>query len=75
MEDRIQTYDVIEVYSFVRQTIKERNILVLTKPPKLIYTDLKTKIGLPRDYTECLKDKVYDQECSSDWISIPNHIV
>ena len=64
MEDRIQSYDVIEVFSFVRQTIKERNILVLTKPPKLIYGSMKTKIGLPKDYAENLKEKAFDKDCT-----------
>lgn len=75
MEDRIQSFDVIEVFSFVRQTIKERNILVLTKPPKLIYESLKTKIGMPKDYADNQKEKVFDQDCSKDRVSIPKNII
>ena len=65
MEDRIDTFDVVEVFTFVKQTIKERNILVLTKPPKLVYGKLKMKIGSPKDYAENVKEKVFDSECSS----------
>lgn len=75
MEDRIETYDIVEVFTFVKQTIKERNILVLTKPPKLIYGKLKTKIGLPKDYAENLKEKVFDNECSKERTEIPKNVI
>ena len=63
------------MFSFVKQTIKERNILVLTKPPRLIYSKLKTKIGLPKDYAENLKEKVFDKDCPKDRIAIPKNII
>ena len=75
MEENIETYDVVEVFSFVKQTIKERNILVLTKPPKLIYGKLKTKIGLPKDYSDNLKDKVFDNDCAKEKTAIPKTVI
>ena len=75
MEDRLQTFDVVEVFTFVKQTIKERNILVLTKPPKLVYSGLKTKVGTPKDYADNLKEKVFEGECPRDKIAIPQHIL
>ncbi len=33
-----------------------KNVLILAKAPKLIYKDLKTKIGCPRDYDLNVKD-------------------
>ena len=45
MEDKIESFDVIEVFSFMKQTVKDRVILVLTKPPKLVYSKIKTNIG------------------------------
>jgi hypothetical protein len=49
----------------MKQTVKERVILVMTKPPKLIYP-CKVKIGEPKDYNDNLKNKVFANECSSD---------
>ena len=75
LDDRIQTNDVIEVFTFTKQTIKERNILVLTKPPRLVYSGLKTKIGSPKDYNDNLKEKVFDKDCHKDRTAIPKAII
>lgn len=75
MDDKIETYDVIEVFSFMKQTIKERTVLVLTKPPRLVYGKMKTKIGAPRDYAENIKDKVFDEDCHKDKCAIPKHVI
>ena len=42
----------------MKQTVKERAILVLTKPPKLV-CPCKVKIGDPKDYSENKKNNVF----------------
>ena len=76
MEENIETYDVVEVFSFDKKTIKERIlVLTITKPPKLIYGKLKTKIGLPEDYSDNLKDKVFDNDCAKEKTAIPKTVI
>lgn len=75
MEDKIESFDVIEVFSFMKQTVKDRVILVLTKPPKLVYSKIKTNIGQPKDYVENLKEKVFEAECPHGKTSIPQKII
>ena len=54
---------MLEVFTFLKQSVRERTILVLTKPPKLVYSTLKAKIGVPKDFGENCKSNVFNSEC------------
>mgnify|MGYP006907144482 CR=1 FL=1 len=59
----------------MKQSVKERTILVLTKPPRIIYKECKAKIGSPKDFLENLKvDKFFNNECQKTSTSIPSEI-
>jgi hypothetical protein len=74
MEDKIENFQVLQVSTFMKQTVKERVILVLTKPPKLVYA-CKVKIGEPKDYNDNLKNKVFSAECSPSKTMIPGAVL
>lgn len=73
MEDALSNFAIVEVFTFMKQNVKERVILVLTKPPKLIY-DCKVKIGEPKEYAENLKNGVFDTECLARTTAIPKEL-
>ena len=62
MEDVIINFAVIQVFTFMKQSVKDKTILVLTKPPKVVYPKLQVKIGEGRDYADNLKSKFFDSE-------------
>ena len=64
MEGEIKNFDILQVFTFLKQSIKERTILVLTRPPKIVYSTLKAKVGNPKDYSDNIKDKVFDKDCA-----------
>lgn len=59
------------MFSFLKQSIKERTILVLTKPPKMVYNTLKSKIGNPKDYADIQKESGYTAACPKSKTAIP----
>ena len=73
MDDAISNFAVIEVFTFMKQNVKDRVILVLTKPPKLIY-DCKVKIGEPKEYADNLKNGTFSGECLSTTTAIPREL-
>ena len=73
MEDAISNFAIIEVFTFMKQNVKDRVILVLTKPPKLIY-DCKVKIGEPKDYADNLKNGTFSSECLPRTTAIPKEL-
>ena len=59
----IQMNSVIQVFTFIKQTLKEKTILVLSRPPKVIYDGMESlRIGDPRDYETNLKEGFKDHE-------------
>jgi hypothetical protein len=74
MEDKIDNFNVLLISTFMKQTVKDRVVLVLTKPPKLIYA-CKVKIGEPKDYNENLKAKAFAQDCNQKATQIPRDLV
>ena len=62
MEDALSNFAVIQVFTFMKQNVKDRVILVLTKPPKLIY-NCKVKIGDPKEYADNAKNGTFQNEC------------
>ena len=62
MEDALSNFSVIQVFTFMKQNVKDRVILVLTKPPKLIY-NCKVKIGDPKEYADNAKNGTFQNEC------------
>lgn len=48
------------------------NIIILSKPPKVIYKSLKTKIGAPRDYEINLKEGFPEDKVH---IGIPKEVI
>lgn len=48
---------------------------MLTKPPKLVYSGMKTKVGAPKDYAENVKEKVFDSECARELVAIPKNVI
>ena len=73
MEDAISNFAVIEVFTFMKQNVKDRVILVLTKPPKLIY-DCKVKIGEPKEYADNLKNGTFSGDCLPRTTAIPREL-
>lgn len=47
---------VIQLFTFIKQSIQNRVILVLSRPPKVIYPDVTNRIGSPKDYEQIKKD-------------------
>ena len=58
MEARITDCAVVQVFTFMKQYVKDRAVLVLTKPPKVI-RELKMKLGEPHDYNENKKNDAF----------------
>lgn len=56
LEDTLENYCVIQFTSYLKPQVQGKNVLILAKAPKLIYKDIKTKIGCPRDYELNVKD-------------------
>jgi hypothetical protein len=75
LEGPIANFDVIQVYSFLKQSIKERTILVLTKAPKVIYNTIKSKIGSPKDYADNQKENVFASACPKPKTVIPKSAI
>ncbi|CDW80181.1 replication protein a 70 kda dna-binding subunit-like [Stylonychia lemnae] len=50
------------------------NVLILTKPPIVIFKELKTKIGLPKDFDQNLKDGFKNEKLAIE-VDIPKHII
>lgn len=50
-------------------------MLVMTKPPSVIYSNIKSKIGSPKDYQENVKEKVFDSGCPEAKTAIPQEIL
>lgn len=64
------------MFAYLKQSVKERTVLVLTKPPKVIYNGLKTKIGQPKDYSENNKVKgFWSKDCPTEMTQIPKEII
>lgn len=60
---------VIQVFTFAKQQIQNRTILVLSRPPRIIYRETPNRIGQPKDYENIKKDGFPDS-CPND-IKIP----
>ena len=75
MDATISNFDILQVFTFLKQSIKDRTILVLTRPPKVVYSQVKTKIGNPKDYTENNKDGVFNSACKKQSLAIPKEII
>lgn len=56
----------------MKQSVKEKTILVLTKPPKVVYPSIKIKLGEARDYSENLKNNVFCKDPSKESTLIPS---
>ena len=54
-----------------------KNIIVLTKPPQVVYNSVKTKIGSPKDYIVNQKDgfKGLAAHEIADLIKIPEEVI
>jgi hypothetical protein len=52
----------------MKPNIPGKSVLILTKPPKVLYKDIKTKIGCPKDYEANVKDDF--QQASANKISV-----
>eukprot|EP00347_Sterkiella_histriomuscorum_P004608 403359819 len=52
----------------------QEEILILTKPPKIIYKNMKTKIGIPKDYELNLAEMFHNENLKID-IDIPRSII
>ena len=48
---------------------------MLTKPPKVIYNTLKSKIGSPKDYAENLKEALFNSACAKQKTLIPKSCI
>lgn len=55
LDEPITNYNVLEVFTFLKQSVRDRTILVLTKPPKVVYKTLSAKIGNPKDFSDNAK--------------------
>ena len=58
----------------MKQSVKDKTILVLTKPPKVVYPTLKVKIGEGRDYSDNLKNNVFESEPNVQSTLIPRQV-
>ena len=58
----------------MKQSVKEKTILVLTKPPKVVYPNVKVKFGEARDYAENLKSNVFNSEPCKESTFIPKEL-
>jgi hypothetical protein len=57
----------------MKQNVKDRVILVMTKPPKLIYP-CKVKIGDPKEYSDNLKNGTFSSDCLARTTAIPKEL-
>jgi hypothetical protein len=73
LDKKLANFQVIQVFSFTKQTVKDRVLIVMTKPPKVVY-DCKVKVGEPKDYADNLKNKVFDTECPQSKIQLPSEL-
>ena len=48
---------------------------MLTRPPKIVYSTLKAKVGNPKDYTDNNKEKVFDKDCPKARVTIPKEVI
>jgi hypothetical protein len=55
----------------MKPNIPGKSVLILTKAPKVIYKDIKTKIGCPKDYEANLKDNFQQVNSSKISVDIP----
>jgi len=55
----------------MKPNIPGKIVLILTKPPKVLYKDIKTKIGCPRDYDANFKDNFQQVSLSKISVDIP----
>ncbi|CDW72882.1 replication protein a 70 kda dna-binding [Stylonychia lemnae] len=74
MEDMLENYCIIQISTYIKQMVSNKNIIVLTKPPKVLYKEMKTKIGIPKDVDLNIKDGFQVDPSSID-ISIPKDII
>eukprot|EP00347_Sterkiella_histriomuscorum_P003463 403364199 len=74
MEEQLENYCVIQIYSYIIQKVSGKTIVILTKPPRLVYKDLKQKIGQPRDLDLNIKEG-YIVNINTVDLSIPQEII
>ena len=74
MEDSISNLAVIQVFTFMKQSVKDKTILVLTKPPKVVYPNVKVKFGEARDYADNMKNNVFSNEPNKESTLIPREL-
>lgn len=65
---------MIELFTFIKQSISGRVILVLSRPPKVHYKDVAQRIGAPKDFENNKKEDVFNKPCSVN-ISIPKDVL
>jgi len=61
---------IIQVFTFIKQSIQNRVILVLSRAPKIIYRDVASRIGMPKDYETIKKEGFQGDSCPHS-IAIP----
>ena len=71
LEEPLANYHIIEIFTFMKQSVKERTIIVLTRVPKIHRNDLTGKIGVPRDFAENVKTNVFTEDCDKFKVRIP----
>ena len=74
-EDTIENFCVIQFTSVMKPNIPGKSVLILTKAPKVLYKDIKTKIGCPKDYEANVKDNFKQVSSNKISVEIPQDIL
>ena len=45
MSEELENYGVVQITTCLKQNVNGRTVLILTKPPKVIYKDVGVKLG------------------------------